>query len=213
MWRKRTSDKRVKTKQVVFSLDIDFNYQAREMYGKLEPGQTYNFSGLKRTSEYQNHTNYSGIVDYVVNIVNNELKSQYQECTDILIEQVKVIKTYRGSINVIFSVIFSALGVVSGLKDLYDCIELIKVMSDAYIKNRMEDKYGDLFDIRTRTIVPNRESIYHKDIYYINDESRGIVPVTHKSRDTFFYYLLISNIVLLAVIGLLVYKAVLTMYW
>ena len=210
---KRALDERSKTKQIVFSFEIDFNYQAREMYGKLEPGQTYNFSGFKKNSEYQNYISYSSIVDYVVNIVNSELKSQCKECTDIPIEQVKVIKTYRGSINVIFSVLFNILGVVSGFKDLYDCVELIKTISDAHIKNRMEDKYGDLFDIRTRTIVPNREHFYYKDIYDIYDELRDKVPVTHKNRDVFFYYLLISNIVLLVIIGLLVFKAVLMVYW
>ena len=194
-------------RQAVFRLTIDFSYRARERFGKLEAGRHYTFSEFGKIRNYQNETSYRDIVDYVTNIVGSELKSQCQECIDIPIEQVKVLKTYEGSINIIFSVIFSALGVVSGLKDLYDCIQLIKVISDAHIKKRLEDQYGDWFDTGISMIIPDRERFYHTDDRYER------LPLTkHSHRDTFFYYLLISNIVLLIVIGLLVFKAVQTMY-
>lgn len=194
-------------RQAVFLLTIDFNYQARDRFGKLQARRYYTFSKLGKESNYHNEIGYRDIVDYVTNIVGSELKSQCQECIDTPIEQVKVLKTYEGSINIIFSVIFNALGVVSGLKDLYDCIQLIKVVSDAHIKKRLEDQYGDVFDTGIRTIVPDWERFYHTDDRY---ETRSLIK--HSNRDIFFYYLLISNIVLLIVIGLLVFKAVQTMY-
>lgn len=194
------------TQQAVFNLEVDFDYEAKEKYGLLRPGHTYYFRKSNRMSENDSNTSYSDIVDYIVNIVNSELKTQCQECPNVSIEEVKVIKSYSGSINVIFSVIFNTLGLISGLKDLYDFVEIIKKLSEAHIKTKMEGKYGDVFDIRIRTIAPNRE-------YYCHDKMENIVAVTHKTRDAFFYYLLISNIILLAVIALLVYKAVLAMYW
>lgn len=221
--KKMEHDERKKTKRAVFSLEIDFNSEAEDHNGKLKPGRRYGFPGWSKRADYysspseqldyERGTSYNDIVDYVVDIINSELQPRFEECIDIPIEKVTVIGTYRGSIKVLFSVIFNVLGVVSGLKDLYDCIELIKEISRAHIKERMDDNYGELFDIYVRTLVPNERRLFHLDESHIGDESVGIVPPTHKSRDAFFYYLLISNIVLLIIIVLLVYKAVLTMYW
>lgn len=194
------------TKQAVFALEVDFKYEMKERYGLLKPGRTYFFQKANSISKNESEISYSSIVDYLVNVINSELKSQCQVCTEVPIKQVEVIKSYTGSINVIFSVIFNTLGLISGLKDLYDFVEIIKTMSEAHIKAQMEERYGDLFDIRIRTIVPNRESYCHSKL-------GDTVSVTYKSRDAFFYYLLISNIFLLVVIVLLVYKAVLAMYW
>lgn len=203
------------TRQIVLLLninfnyrDINFNYRAREIFGDLKAGHRYDFLKFKEMFKNQDKTSYSDIVDYVTNIVKNELKSQYQECIDVPIEQVKVLKTYEGSINVIFSVIFDALGLVSGLKDLYDCVQLVKVISDAHIKKRLEDQYGDLFDTNISLIIPDRYSLDH-----IGNKCEALLFALNSGKNVFFYYLLISNIVFLILLGLLVFKAVWTMYW
>lgn len=205
MWKKKAFNEN--TNQAIFSLHIDFSYHSREQYGELTSGRRYHLS-LKR-EDRQSFDTYSSIVDYVTNIIDHELKNQYQGLVGLSIKQVKVVKTYSGSINVLFSVIFNTLGVISGLKDLYDCIDLIKEISDAHIKNRMQSKYGDIFDISTKIVTPKKDCI-QCGLY---KESGNPISVLGGKRDAFFYYLLISNIVLLLIIGVLVYRAVFAMYW
>ena len=209
MLKRKTAKKH--TDVAVFKMHIDFNPEVKEEYGLLLPGREYRF--LRKQREKAFYASYEEIVQFVTNILNNELVEEYNKSTLLHVSQIEVMETYKGSIEILFSVIFDTLGVISGLKDLYDCIELIKELTTIHVTKRMEREYGDNFKIRTYPVVPKEE--IHKYKKSCKHHSNCPILTTSDSckRDAFFYYLLISNIVLLTILILLVYKAVITMYW
>ena len=130
----------------------------------------------------------------------------------ISVNNIEVLEVYKGSIKILFSVMFNTLGIISGLKDLYDCIELIKELANIHVTNRMDAHYGDVWDVNTRIVVPSERPYGYRKLCHSADNCAVPTnPVIYR-RDAFFYYLLISNAILLIIIIILVYKAVITMY-
>lgn len=209
MLKRKTAKKH--TDVAVFKMHIDFNPEVKEEYGPLLPGREYRF--LRKQREKAFYTSYEEIVQFVTNVLNNELVEEYNKSTLLHVSQIEVMETYKGSIEILFSVIFDTLAVISGLKDLYDCIELIKDLTTIHVTKCIEREYGDSFNIRTWPVVPKENTHNYKKS--CKHHSNCPIHATSDSykRDAFFYYLLISNIVLLTLLILLVYKAVVTMYW
>lgn len=197
------------TEVAIFKIHIDFNSEARKHCGPLLPDGEYDF--LWKHNDRTIHASYEEIVKLATDVINNELIVECNKCIFLSVNQIKVIEAYQGSIEILFSVIFDTLGVISGLKDLYDCIELIRELTNIHVRKRLESRYGDNFDVETWTVVPKGKMHDYRKPYAQNTNQ----PITAGSckRDAFFYYLLISNLVLLTIIILLVYKAVITMYW
>ena len=194
--------------RVLFSLDIDFNYSAKKIYGPLEIGRRYIFPQANNLNSYEQPIYYSDILDSVKRVINDDLKSECQKYINLSIDQIEIIKIYQGSIHILFSVVFNTLGVISQLKDLYDCIEIIKAISKAHLQNRLQTYYGNWFDTSITVIGRGNRKSY--DCFC---EHETLQPIKYRTRDYFFYYLLISNIILVVSLILLTYKAVLKMYW
>ena len=193
----------------IFKIHIDFNFEAKEHYGPLQPGGEYPFS--RKQNDRIIRVSYEEIVRFVTDVINNEIIAEYNKCDLFSVSQIKVIESYKGSITILFSAIFDALGVISNLKNLYDCIELIRELTNIHVTKQLESRYGDFFTVETWTVVP-KEKMHDYRKPYMYDVNWFTTSCPYK-RDAFFYYLLISNFVLLTIIILLVYKAVITMYW
>ena len=195
------------TNAVVFKMHIDFDKTEGYHNEPLLPGKI--FYGRNRE---ENQYSYNDIVSSVTAVINNELAGVCNNSAILLVNEVKVIETYSGSINVLFTVFLDALGVIGGLKDLYDCIELVKELATGHVKQRLTQEYRTAFDVHTDVIVPCGWKQHYRPSYmgFINHSAADTASC---KRDAFFYYLLVSNIALLATIITLVYKAVATMYW
>lgn len=193
----------------IFKIHIDFNFEAKEHYGPLQSGGEYPFS--HKQNDRIIRVSYEEIVRFVTAVINNEIIAEYNKCDLFSVSQIKVIESYKGSITILFSAIFDALGVISNLKNLYDCVELIRELTNIHVTKQLESRYGDFFTVETRTVVP-KEKMHDYRKPYMYDVNWFTTSCPYK-RDAFFYYLLISNLVLLTIIILLVYKAVITMYW
>lgn len=200
--------KRKQARAAIFKVHIDFNHQAEECYGPLRPGGEYRFSC--KQNDRISRTSYEEIVQFVTNVINNDIIAEYNKCDLFSISKIKVIESYKGSIKILFSAIFDTLGVISNLKNLYDCVELIRELTNVHVTKRLESQYGDFFTVETWTVVP-KEKICDYRIPYMYDVNSFTASDSCK-RDAFFYYLLVSNVVLLTIIILLVYKAVITVY-
>lgn len=192
----------------IFKIHIDFNSEAKEYYGPLQPGGEYRFS--RKQNDRISRISYEEIVQFVTNVINNDIFAEYNKCDLFSVSKIKVIESYKGSIKILFSAIFNTLGVISNLKNLYDCVELIRELTNAYVTKRLESEYGDFFTVETWTVVP-KEKMHDYRIPYMYDVNSFTASDSCK-RDAFFYYLLVSNVVLLTIIILLVYKAVITVY-
>jgi len=105
---------------------------------------------------------------------------------------------------------------VTGLKDLHDSIDFIRTLAEKKLQKRFKEKYGDNFRIDVSRQIPR--DLRHWDDYKFMKE-QFVIPVSktgsnsRAKRDSCFYYLLISNIVLLAVIIALVARAVIEIYF
>ncbi len=195
--------KKIKRYKAVFRTRIDFKHD--EINQKLlRPDSTYYLKGSsnKRVS-------YDDIVDEVVLIINNNLKSELQKYTFIPIEEVQVLAVYEGSIEIIYSVVIGFLELIGGLKDLYDTVQLICEVGERHINKKMSDRFGRYFKVDTYVIVPD------KNYWHIEEKTMDEYRMNNDmlKRDAFFYYLLVANIVLLILIFMLVFNAVKVLYF
>lgn len=189
--------------KAVFRTRIDFNYNGPQQK-TLHPGGSYY---LDKYSE--SRVSYNDISDEAVRIINSDLKPELQKYTDISIKEVQVQAVYEGSIDIIYTVILGFLNLVSVLKDLYDAVHLICEISECHINKKLSDRFGRYFKVDTYVIVPESKN------YWRVEEKRWNCSVDRnvERRDAFFYYLLVSNIVLLIIVGVLVFGAVKTVYF
>lgn len=143
------------------------------------------------------------------------MKPELQKYTDIPIEEVTVQAVYEGSIETIYTVVLSFLNLVSGLKDLYDVVHLIREISEKHINKRLSDRFGRYFKVDTYVIVPDdRRCREYMEHWRFENEMNGNRRSGGNGveRDVFFYYLLVANIVLLIIVGVLVFGAARTVY-
>ncbi|MBL7066436.1 MAG: hypothetical protein ISS29_01065 [Candidatus Marinimicrobia bacterium] len=151
-------------------------------------------------------------------MVEIDLKKNLEKITDYQIPSINVVNEYSGSIELVLTIVFGTFSVLSGVKGLYDSITLIKNQSRKFIARKLRSKYGVDFNVDTNVEYPTIERFYPEDLFF-HFGKRGILPFpiatseNHRSRrDGFFYYLLISNIVLLIILGFMVYKAVIQQF-
>lgn len=190
--------------KAVFRTRIDFKND-EPLQKPLHPG---GLSYLDKHSESQ--VSYTDISHEAVRIINSELKPELQKYTDIFIKEVQVQAVYEGSIEIIYTVILGFLNLVSGLKDLYDAIHLLREISERHINKKLSDKFGRHFKVDTYVIVPESRDYWRlEEKMRRNKSGDGSV----EKRDTFFYYLLVANVILLVIVGVLVFGAVEAMYF
>ena len=116
---------------------------------------------------------------------------------------------YEGSIDIIFTVVFSFPELVGGLKDLYDAVHLVTEIAERHINKKLSDEFGNHFRVDTYAIAPRVEDYWRSEKRYMVGQGSN----REGQRDAFFYYLLVANIVLLLVVGVLVFGAVKTAYF
>lgn len=202
----------VHTVKAVYSVKIDlghnYNNSAKHYSEGLHPGGRYYFGKNEQSVTYE------AIRDFVTGVIESELSDICKMYIDMPVA-IKVSGKYDGSLIIVFSAVFSAIQLISGLKDVYDIAKLIRDLADERIKNRLAKEYGNYFDVWVERRIPKDwDGDYER--YMLKN---GRLPINiieqqpKKQRDAFFWYLLILNIVLFGVILLLVLNAVLQVYW
>lgn len=187
-----------------------FRTRIELQYDELRKKSLFSDESYYPDKYYEEKVLYNDISNEAIRIINSDLKPELQKFTDILIDEVQVQAVYEGSIEIIYTVILGFFNLVSGLKDLYDAVLLIREISERYINKNLSDKFGKYFDVDTYVIVP-------KSIDYLRSEENmrqnRMVDIGVEKRDAFFYYLLVFNIVLLVIVGALVLGAVKAVYF
>lgn len=187
----------------MFRTKIDFK-QTESYQERLCPGRSYY---LEEGSNIR--ASYDDIVNEAVRIINCDLKPELQKYMDISIKEVQVQAVYKGSIEIIYTVIRSVLNLVSGLKDLYDVVWLISGISERHIDKKLSDRFGRHFEADTYVSVPENRDYWRAEEMRWNCSMDSNV----KKCDAFFYYLMAANIVLMVIVGVLVFGAVKTVYF
>ena len=199
--------------RAIFSVNIDLLYQYAEDNGtKLRQGNSFHYDS-KDNSKGNERFTYEDIKRFVTNKIETEFRKEVEEISGIPISRIKVNRSYEGSIELVFTIIFNTYQFISGLKDFLDSIELIKRLSERFIKSSLEKEYNyDMFTVSTSTLYPKTEYYYEKMDLNRGKFSSELIDSSNKKRDVFFYYLLFANIILVAVLFFLIYKAVFQTY-
>lgn len=195
--------KKARQYKAVLRVKIDFNYDDQHQR-LLHPGGNYY---LDKDTELK--VSYNDIVDEAVRIINNDFKPEFQKYTTISIKEVQVQAVYEGSIEIIYTVILSLLSFVSGLKDLYDAVHLIREISEKEINKKLSDRFGRHFRVDTYVIAPESRDHWRVEGKVMDVRREN----SEKQHDAFFYYLLVANIVLMIIVGVLVFGAVRAVYF
>ena len=203
---------------VVFSVTIDFNRVGHHMFGRLRPFAQYNFNGEDSIHGYSENrqiiVSYEQLKSEIVAIINDELESISKIASNNAVRSVDVLETREGSILVLFQAVFNAMQFVSGIKDFYESIELIRNLTNTHIKHRLVASYGNYFNVDTTILAhPNKLPLCTDADAELCSKNESFIGHLHKERDGFFYYLLVANVVLLCLLVALVFRAVMTVYF
>lgn len=193
-------------------------------YDNLAPQGGF-YAHSKKHREYcdsDNVARYNDVRDFCERVINEEIIGEIHELTDIPIKEVKVNRTYEGSLIVVFSVLFNVYQFISGIAGFRDTIVLIENTVRRHMKKRLDDEFrtdGD-FEVMVNSEKDNNYSYVLEDLFHFGFGRRGgaiPIPIDEPSysskRDGLFWYLLISNVVLLILLGILVSRAVISVYW
>ena len=154
-------------------------------------------------------------------VIEMRLSSEMQELFGITVSS-RIMRFENGSIEIVFAVIVGAAGFLSGYAGFFDSIELIKKQVTALLNRLLSEQYGGGFDVSTEVVWPRMRDPY--DYPYRHFRKRfglfeeDLLPSltqghTESKRDGFFWFLLISNIALLAIVAALVWGAVTKVYF
>jgi len=224
--------------RVVFTMTLEHkitedyeesDYQGKRIknqrtYDNLAPNGNFRVRYRKRRERDENDgmANYSDVRDFCERIINEEIIVELRELIDIPIKEVKVNRTYEGSLIVVFSVLLNIYQFIGGIAGFRDTIKLIEKTVNRHMKKRLNDEFytNGYFDANVYAEKDKDYEYMLEEMFHFKFRKRGgIIPVPieetsyHPKRDGLFWYLLISNIVLLIVIGILIGKAVISFYW
>lgn len=131
-----------------------------------------------------------------------QMKGELNKFADGAIEEVKVQSIYEGSIIALFSVVWNTANTV---KDAYDIAHMVRDVSELFAKGKLKEKMKCSFDVDTYGLQSERD----RDKFPVRSVSTKMLY----RRDTFFYYLLVANILEAIIIGALVFGAVMKVYF
>jgi hypothetical protein len=206
-----------KAYKAVFSVTVDTNNE----YEESQSSNTNRSNNLIPDGKYwfgnkQSFATYDDIKDFVIGILNNDLKDECKHFLDIPVLDIKVRGVYEGSIELFLTVLFGVIAGVTGIKDLYDSIDFLQILAEKKLEKRLKGKYGDYFRIIVKKQIPH-DTHYYNDHEYFYKHHVYIPQYSFNNkkikRDSFFYYLLISNVVLVAMVVALVARAVIKIYF
>ena len=203
--------KKSKTSRIIYSANIDLNYELRNEGQRLHRNNTIWLPNQEKKIESKE------IEKLIEQTIKYDLEKEIKKTIGLDI-RTEINSTRYGSIEVIFTVFITTFSFIAGIKGFYDSIMFIKKQSERLLKSNLNEQFGDFFSIGVTAEYPSIESrdismkeldfLLRKGKYYGHYE-----PINEKpKRDGFFWYLLISNIILLGIIGLLIIKAVINYY-
>jgi len=203
--------KKSKTSRIIYSANIDLNYELKNKGQRLHRNKTILLSNQEKKIESKE------IEKLIEQTINYDLEKEIKKTIGLDI-RTEINSTRYGSIEVIFTVFITTFSFIASIKGFYDSILFIKKQAERLLISNLNEQFGDFFSVNVTAEYPSFESreismkeldfLLRKGKYYGHFET-----INEKSkRDGFFWYLLISNIILLGILGLLIMKAIINYY-
>lgn len=205
--------KRFKKQKAVFTTVIDFSNEYKGNNDKLRPGGNYYSRNDKKFT-------YDQLKSFAVSAIEKDFGREVEEIAGLPVYDIRVNRTYNGSIELVFTILFNSYQFIAGIKDFFDSLRLIRDTSDKFLTGKLNDEYGEeMFTARTSISYPRTDYYYYPEDLFMGKRGRHMLSHlannsnnNSPSRDGFFYYLLLTNIVLTAILIFMVYKAVAQTY-
>jgi hypothetical protein len=198
----------MRQKEVVLRTTIKHNDSEKNRRQRLGVGRSvgeYPFEEFERDAR-----------QVLESLMPNQMKEVFGISTSC-----KVIRFEDGSIEILFAVVVGAVGFLSGYSGFFDSIELIRRQSTSLMEKALGRRYGTDFSVSTEVVWPRLRDPhdypgrnFRRHFGMFESEMMAFLPDNDRSprRDAFFWYLVGSNVALVAVIALLVWKSVVKAY-
>ncbi len=203
--------KKPKTSRIIYSANVDLNYDLKKQGEKIQRDKTIWLSKQEKKIESKE------LEKLIEQTIKYDLVKEIRKTIGLDIKT-EINSTRYGSIEVIFTVFITTFSFIASIKGFYDSVMFIKKQTERLLRSNLNEQFGDYFSVGVSTEYPSFESreISMKELDFLLRKGR---PYGHfdtinekPKRDGFFWYLLISNIILLGIIGLLIIKAVINYY-
>ena len=178
-------------------------------YYRLHRDEEYLFP-VDTTNGYSERTRsvtYEEIVSSIQEYVNDGLNKEFKKIKELPVKRIHVSAVYPGSISAILTAVFNFCGTVSSLKDTYECCKACINLIEKYINRRLGEDYGDFFRVAVKRIAADEEKKYSASDD--SDSEQVYVGKGNNFNGLFFLYLAVTNVGLMAGLGILVYKVLL----
>jgi len=208
--------RRFKSREIIFETTIDFDYHFHNKDIYLSD-EVQSLENKKLPSRAQ-------VAEYAKNVVEYQLPAELEHLYGFHVK-IRLVDTRPGSRSLFFAAVFSVYTIIGGYKSFFDSIELIKEHTDRLLKSGLRERFNiPNWEVHTESKYPAfkshkytrdlRHAIMEGDIDDLEEIiSPTIVSTDRQRRDPLFYYLLILNIFLLAIIATLVFSAVKKTYF
>lgn len=196
-----------RNREVVLLATIEYGYQDRNQGRRLRPNSDSPYERLEKQARH---------------VIEVELPSDLRRIYGLNVET-RILDIQAGSLLIFFSAIVSGLGLFSSYSGFFDSVKLIKQHGALLLERATRDYAGSDFDVSVveqfPTLPDPSDFGWRRMRKMFGPEAdelwRGWIFASHKrsTRDAFFWFLLVFNILLVAALGFLVSGAVIKTYF
>jgi len=200
-----------KTSRIIYSANVDLNYEIKNEGERLLRNRPVWLPSQEKKIDSQE------IEKLIEQTIKYDLEKEIKKTIGLDI-RTEINSTRFGSIEVIFTVFITTFSFIASIKGFYDSVMFIKKQTERLLRSNLNEQFGDFFSVGVSAEYPSFESrdismkefdfLLRKGKYYGDFEA----IIKKPKRDGLFWYLLISNIILLGILGILIMKAVINYY-
>lgn len=219
-WRPRLTPR----KRVVFALRVklpeEVTRMARGYHGTGKP-----FPGPMIPDAIVGNYHLSTVEDDLHRVIVDELPRALSSLFDLDVE-VKVLGKEYTSLTIFFAALLGAYPLIANYHDFAESVHLIKKHCALLADALDESKYGGILSPNVEVYYPTMPDptdypyrwMRHMFGHPGGEEAFALTafmqrPTASHRRDFFFWYLVVMNIVLMALVGSLVYRSVVSTYF
>lgn len=205
----------MRKKEAIFKVAIDYPHNLRKDGARLSQSNANQNFETKLPS-------FRRVQEIASRVILQELPNEVSEIYDIKIKT-RIVAEREGSFVVYFGVILTAYSLIGGYSSFFTSLELIKEHTNTLLDRAFGAEFSEGMNIVVNLKTPDRDyrrrRIGHKEMDLFFDEYLDVgFPEPRQNRKLlagkgFFLYLLCTNIVLLAIVGIIAYKAIMSVYF
>lgn len=204
-----------KSRRAIFAATLDYNTQARARGLRLErAGAPTGAVGREGNFDFEK------LEGAVKAALKEELPKELEEIYNLKVK-IEVLATRDGSLVAIFSAMVVAYGLISGYKDLWESVPLLRKHA-AIVLHKVSKTFSPDIEVDVELLkmppMPSRHRVF-KVWGHANESgdffASGFYPSSSpdRRRDGFFWFLLVATVLLFSFLVALVSGAVIRTYF